>query len=813
MELTKNREIIFGALVFVLAALLTVVRLGSYGIWDPSEMNAAEAAARLVSGNDGIAHTALSTWLIAHGFELFGKRDWGGRLPIALSGLLAVGFAYLMARKFAGARTALYTVLAIITAPLFIFNARSMLGDAPAMAAQAAVALCAGAVVLGPWDLSKSSWVAMVGWIIGCALSIWLAILARGALLGAIPPLCAVATFVALRGYLWQTREFAVRTAASWLISAAALFLLIMLAMAATGEVTSYNAWIGSAVVRPKYPEFEKLIESVFHGFAPWSALVPIALAYLFAPASVRGREPTATPTERPDSESANRADHAAQIDISSGEDALGQIAALWIFWGYGAHTLFISLGGETIAFLPIVALGLAVALFLRSIERQNVAYAAAAIVGALLVGLIIRDYALYPSSPLKALPQARVDVPEVFKTKRYWAAILAVFAATYLFALTVPNLRLPLQLRAPYVLLKKQWKRGLAFKIWLSAAALLVMSLVAVSAGTFAAPKLLHLTTIATRVFRGITLAVLLLPAAIALLQLILFGVSRLKGARLLPMLSVGACFGIGVSQVYLPQLSTHLSPRAVFETYGRFAKPSEELIEYRLGTRTASYYLTGNVREIVRQSELLDYLLAQSRRWAILPASELSAVDGEYRKRAGKHLFVVDSRSARAVLVTNQTIGSLADQNSVAKYVLKEPPPIAYSVHARFGEYLELIGYNLTLPHDDYVGAGESFTLTWYFRVLKRVPSGYKIFVHIDGYGLRLNGDHDPVDGAYALNLWEKGDVIVDSQQLHVPGHFRTGKYTIFMGYFSGETRLPVVQGPHDDGDRVIAGTIGVR
>jgi hypothetical protein len=692
-----------------------------------------------------------------------------------------------------------------------------MLGDAPALAAQACIALCAISAVLGDPAGAKRSWIATGAWLVATALATWLAIEIRGALIGALPPLAAVATLATMRGYPWRMRDSAQRAVASLLVTGGAGLLIALVAVTLSKSLTEYNSWVGISSLRPKYPEFDQTMESIFHAFAPWSALLPVALAYLFAPVAVQtnlldptggGDQPCASGEPEPIQPPGRVIDQGL-----SQESALRRITALWLFFGYGAQTLYLALGGEPTAFLPVVALAAAVALLLRSIEQSDEALLAAAVVTALLVGLIIRDYALYPGSPLKAIPQGYVTVPQVFNPKRYWAAILGIFAVASFFAFGVAPNRSPLGWAAPYRLLRKQWKRGLPFKIWLSIIALIFTGLIAVSLFTFVTPSTLRMTTIATKWVRRLSLVPVALPFLVALIQVVLYTAGRLKNLRLVPLLSVGACFGAGVSQIYLPQLSNHLSPRAVYETYSKFARPSDELIEYRMGVRTAAYYLPGKVREIVRQTDLLNYLLEKSRRWAVLPATELGGIDREYRKRSGGHLFVADSRSAKAVLVTNQTLGGQENQNSVAKYVLKTPPKIEYPLGARFGEYLDLIGYNLKLPHGDFVGAGESFTLTWYYRVLKRMPAGYQVFVHIDGYGLRLNGDHDPVDGAYAMGLWEKGDVIVDAQNLQVPAHFRSGRYTIFMGFFSGDERLPVVQGAHDDANRVNAGTLQVR
>ncbi|MDB4278767.1 hypothetical protein N9917_04125, partial [Deltaproteobacteria bacterium] len=109
--------------------------------------------------------------------------------------------------------------------------------------------------------------------------------------------------------------------------------------------------------------------------------------------------------------------------------------------------------------------------------------------------------------------------------------------------------------------------------------------------------------------------------------------------------------------------------------------------------------------------------------------------------------------------------------------------------------------------------VGAGQRFEVTWYWRVLGKAPSGYEVFVHVDGQGLRLHGDHIPVDGHYPTKLWETGDVIVDTQELLVPANYPIGDYTMYVGLFSGSKRLEVKSGPNDGVNRVNAGPLPVR
>jgi hypothetical protein len=76
-----------------------------------------------------------------------------------------------------------------------------------------------------------------------------------------------------------------------------------------------------------------------------------------------------------------------------------------------------------------------------------------------------------------------------------------------------------------------------------------------------------------------------------------------------------------------------------------------------------------------------------------------------------------------------------------------------------------------------------------------------------------MRIHGDHDPVDGHYPVRMWDVGDVIVDRQRLEVPASYPGGDYTIYMGFYSGDTRLIVKDGPKDDANRVRAGVLRIR
>lgn len=785
-----------GAILSVVAALL-FVRLGGFGIWDPWELDAADAARALLDGTaeteatvvEEIAEPPLTRWLVAGSFSIFGVSEGSGRLPLALGGLAAALACALLLWRFMGVRAAAIGALVVATTPLLLFNARQMHGDAIAMASSAFVFYFAASLAFRAHESLRT----IVPPAIGLVVAWTCAVYSAGALQGVVPPLGAVAAVAIIRGMPTTTS----RRIGVGLVVGLGVLITLAVGNAIMADEAGYSAMLGGAPKGGNPPTFEAGLEVVFHGLAPWTALIFIAGLRLLAP-----REDE-TDTDR------------ARTDL--------RFALLfWAALGYAALTLHTARYGPS-TYLPVVALAAAIAFFLDEVQESGRAWWPEAVIAVLLTALVLRDFVLYPGSPMRGMPLEGLTVPDVFDRKHepvvlLWAAALGLFAL--MVGLVLGSGRQEEDARpdwrAPLAFVVDRWRARGAARAWLVLGALVLLVTFGFGVACLVAGDYLPFVSIVVRVGKKLIALPFVVAALVWTTPWVFYGMRRLGRFRLAPLLAAGVAVGAYSGFVFQPALSQHFSPREVYDTYNDLRGEGDALAEYRVSGRAAAYYAEGETTDLSTQDELLGWLGEDARRWAVIPADELAAVNRAFRQRAERHLFVADARSARVLLVTNQPVEGRENENFIADAVFSEAdaPAPQHRVGGRFDERIELVGYDLEMPQNGYVGAGQSFTITWHWKALQRAPGSYKIFLHVDGAGNRLNGDHDPVEERYPVRLWDEGDVVLDRQTLTVPANYRPGTYTFFIGFYSGNDRLAITPANLDDGEkRLRAGTLLVR
>lgn len=771
-----SRSVAFERFLIALVPLLLVWGIWSYGIWDPWELEAAEVARTLgEAGPDTPQGSRLRAWLIRGAFDAVGVHAWAGRLPGVLGGLLTCSLAFALLFRFAGRRVAIIAVVVLATSPLFLLNTRLMIGNGVGFAAQTWVGVWAFvACTKAVGERGRLTSFASLGG--GIAVSAF----ASGVLLGPLPPLLAVGVWSMLAGDTEGRRGDPLGRV---IVIATASALVVGVVRAVIRDATDFGFWIGAGAVGGDPPTFDKAIELVFHGFAPWSAALPVAAVWVLAPRTKRT-------TETQD---------------------LGWMLLLWTGFAYVAWTVSASRYGVP-AYLAVVPIAGIVAIWFFEIIDEPAARWPAAVVVVLLIALLVRDFALYPDSALRGLPVAGLDVPRVVRTAGPWAAVFGFNALTLcLLLVSPPTIQRP-DARSIERWLRDRWARGPVERGWLTLGALLLVACLVF--GFLCLVADLRLASVVVRVGRVLFFLPIVLLAILLGVPWLQYATSRLGPARGLPVLASGIVAAAYLTAWLQPTLSQHFSPKAVYDAYEELAgRSGEPLASYRLSSTAARYYTGAPTTEIEGPSNLVDFLQNEGQRWAVIPSEDLPGLNQEYRKRSGRHLYVADARSARLLLVAADPIEGRPNENFIADHVVTQVPEIQHPLDVNFADDIELLGYNLDLPEGDYVGAGQRFSVTWFWREIAPPLKGYRVFVHIDGYGQRINGDHVPVAGQYPIKYWEVGDLIVDRQELTVPANYPVGDYVIYVGWFKGERRLEVKSGPNDGGDRVRAGTLSVR
>ncbi len=282
------------------------------------------------------------------------------------------------------------------------------------------------------------------------------------------------------------------------------------------------------------------------------------------------------------------------------------------------------------------------------------------------------------------------------------------------------------------------------------------------------------------------------------------------------------------------LKSLSPHFSHRAVFERFVEARGDEEDvpLAVYKMESRSADFYNAGAMiseTELIKRyphgrprvDPLVAYLAEPQRVFALTDVSHLGSLDTDAR-RAGVKYHVLDADSQWFLLLSNELGPGETDMNPLLEIVSDTPPKnVGRRIGAVFKEPaskaeegdLELLG--VEMPAEVY--KGHEFPVTLHFAVRSDIRGQWKIFIHFDGPGPRFFGDHDPVDGKYGTRHWTKGTYITDPYV--VPAHHTSrvstpsGVYRVWMGFFRGDTRMTVMEGPKDNANRVDLGTVRVR
>lgn len=824
-----------------IAVVFLFVPLRSLGIWDPYELDAADLARRIAihvfprPGADPLwqegAQNTMPTLSdlgmgelpftsMAAAFRLLGLHEHVGRLPLAGFGLVGALATYAFITRLIDRRAGLYATIALVTMPLYFLHARTMLGDIVTMSALALALFGLGGALLDRGALVRCLWGAIGG------LGLVAGYLSRGLLIGVAIPAVSVglAALVMRAGAQATGREerdlpgeiFAGVALGGGLF--AALFAIALIHRSPAGGVVLRH--LGFALVTRAKVEatFDLPLRDLGHSLFPWSAFVPFAVGRLFRPPQLSG--------ETPEVALARERETALRVLLLV---ALGVGITVYSYLGPRAGALPWS-GPAILAAIAAIAI--------RDLERG------APPSRALSLAVLVLGYVLYTDMkrmPEKALAAFSVDdpaFPKGFEAQSHTILTVAFVLFAGLSALAWAEAQ-PEGERRSFVAWAEDRVEGYVegaraiAAVWAGnlvfVAVVLEAALVGLGAMVFFGRRLgwgaverlpKNLADAFVNLWWAAPLVVFAAPIVFVLVRdtfrTIVTGARVPRAiATMLGALLAGGALSFG----YYPALAAQLSPKEAFETLGRLARPDEPLGLLGVRDRSAAYYGTGAVTSFSDPTRAFHWLTDGAaedgkRRWLLFKAEDLPRLNSLHRRYKGKNLAVKDGRSSQILLASNQA-GEGADQSPLASIVLDGPPRPSHPLDASFRGELSALGWDVVDESGNIVDSvvpQTPYHIRFYYRVEEPISGNWKAFLHIDGFGRRYNGDHTVTDGRYPMSLWNPGDFIVDDLVFQLEPNFLPGDYTIFFGFFSGETRYAVTRGSAQE-NRVNGGPLRVR
>ncbi|MEW5718737.1 MAG: hypothetical protein AB1817_08940, partial [Chloroflexota bacterium] len=133
-------------------------------------------------------------------------------------------------------------------------------------------------------------------------------------------------------------------------------------------------------------------------------------------------------------------------------------------------------------------------------------------------------------------------------------------------------------------------------------------------------------------------------------------------------------------------------------------------------------------------------------------------------------------------------------ARTQTIGKYEIYTPAPLAHLQAADFGDALALVGWS---AQPETLNA-ETLNLAIVWQAKRALTRRHTAFVHLtQSSGEKVTqDDHEPFGGIYPTTRWAANEMVRDVYALNVPRDLPPGKYLVRVGWYDSETgdRLPV-------------------
>jgi hypothetical protein len=806
----RTRELLVAGIV---GTLLLGGLAAFLGVWEPWEAQRATVLEEMLRRGDllhvpqvpVVAGKEASADVLPYGWwpalaavKLLGFGELGLRLPGLLFAAAALLAVFAVTRRLYGRLAAWFALASALSMPLFTTHARHLLHGGPDMAVTALAALGLLWVATVPEASARVRW--------GAWLAVALSGLFAGATGLAIPLVTGlVAAFAARReGDDPLRRLLAPAPMVVALVLVGAGWAYAALNRPEGASLAGLLLWkspLQAPDLHKSFPSFEQYIHQIGFGLFPIGALVPFA----FAPMLWGEPDP----------------------DESAAARAADPAVAAWFAVAFLGPALAVP---ETYGalFLGAPAVAVAAGAYLARVVRRP-AEPVLGIATVLVVFLLYNALKVDTHYIADTLVGARVDSfpPTLAGWKVAKSLSWGLMLLLLVYQLDVPrHLRAIVQAVAypPHPL---GW-----FQAWLVAPAALAAAAVWWTRSEWidAAAQLKLFGPMLMPVRRFVVLLAIAAVGFVALRLFFAWRARELAGRREGVLTKEAEAIGAVLARPHAASLllgcvlagwalfdnvllarslTTNFSQRDLVERYGRLARGDEPLYKYGVDRDEVSFY-TRRLAEL-NPADFKKNAAGNDRFFAIIPRPKLAQINDEFRQATGRTLPVLDADSFRFLLVSNQLRDGEEDENPIQHALVKElPANVQHKSDVRFEDQLQLAGWSFD-PAEPR--AGSKLTITLYWKVLKKIPYDWKVFMHIDTGGSRIHGDHDPVEGLYPTTRWAPGDIVRDEHHLDVGATSPAGKYTVWVGLYRGDTRMTVTSTDKDNENRARLGDVNVR
>jgi hypothetical protein len=125
-----------------------------------------------------------------------------------------------------------------------------------------------------------------------------------------------------------------------------------------------------------------------------------------------------------------------------------------------------------------------------------------------------------------------------------------------------------------------------------------------------------------------------------------------------------------------------------------------------------------------------------------------------------------------------------------------------------------ISLLGYDLP---PGTLHAGETLTVTLYWKAQQNLTTSYHVFVHLVAKDQTLVAQQDgpPSDGAYPCTLWQVNEVVKDTHHILLPKELPPGDYELRVGMYALQTgeRLEVASDISGSQSYVVLTSLGTQ